>query len=343
MAQTKGPELVVLQSFQAPRPTTNPYIVMLYDALATTDGLKVLPFTWRTALFGHYHVFHAHWPEILVSGQSPLKKLVRQALMVVFLLRLQLGRVPVVRTQHNLYRPSGISLREHLLLQWFESITRYSILLNADTPVPVGTRAAVIPHGHYRGWYSPYPRSKKVKGQFSYFGLVRQYKNIGRLIDTFRQLPDAGLSLYVGGKPSSDELVNDLRTRAAGDPRITLDFRFLPDADLVTHVTEGEVVVLPYREMHNSGGVLAALSLDRPVLVPDNDVNRDLAAEVGTDWVRGYTGDLTPDDLLRALDASRQLSDPSPDLSAREWGECGRLHAAAYREAVLMRGRKCDD
>ena len=39
-------------------------------------------------------------------------------------------------------------------------------------------------------------------------------------------------------------------------------------------------MVLPYRQMHNSGAVLAALSLDRPVLVPATD-QRGLGAEVG--------------------------------------------------------------
>ena len=52
--------------------------------------------------------------------------------------------------------------------------------------------------------------------------------------------------------------------------------------------------MLPYRHMHNSGAALTALSLDRPVLVPETDVNRDLARETGPGWVVTFAGELRP-------------------------------------------------
>src|SRR3712207_8608213 len=45
---------------------------------------------------------------------------------------------------------------------------------------------------------------------------------------------------------------------------------------------------------------LLALSLGRAVLVPDNDVTRDLAAEVGERWVRRFSAPLTPELLVGA-------------------------------------------
>ena len=56
----------VLQSFPAPRPTTNPYIVMLARSLAATPGLAVRTFTWRTALAGRYDSARAE--AMLASG-----------------------------------------------------------------------------------------------------------------------------------------------------------------------------------------------------------------------------------------------------------------------------------
>ena len=64
-------------------------------------------------------------------------------------------------------------------------------------------------------------------------------------------------------------------------------------------VSESELVVLPYHQMHNSGSVLAALSLDRSVLVPDSEFNRSLAEEVGPGWVVTYDGDLTAESILQ--------------------------------------------
>src|SRR4051794_31037997 len=77
--------------------------------LQEMPGVEVQTFSWRRALRGGYSVFHVHWPEILVSGRSRSKKLVRQCLFVLFLLRLRLTRTPLVRTMHNLDLPDGIS------------------------------------------------------------------------------------------------------------------------------------------------------------------------------------------------------------------------------------------
>jgi hypothetical protein len=103
-------------------------------------------------------------------------------------------------------------------------------------------------------------------------------------------------------------------------------------------VNAAELVVLPYRFMHNSGTVLAALSLDRPVVVPDTPVNTDLAAEVGPGWIYTFTGDVTGEALVAALSAAREPRAASPDLSAREWDDAGQAHLAVYRAAMSRRG-----
>ena len=87
--------------------------------------------------------------------------------------------------------------------------------------------------------------------------------------------------MTVAGNPSTTELAAELVTAAGQDDRVQLRLHFLDDQELVTVATESSLVVLPYREMHNSGGALTALSLDRAALVPDNAVNRDLRDEVG--------------------------------------------------------------
>jgi hypothetical protein len=96
------------------------------------------------------------------------------------------------------------------------------------------------------------------------------------------------------------------------------------------------LVVLPYKAMHNSGALLLALSLDTPVLAPDNEVNRHLAEEVGDGWLHLFEGTLTIEDLERTLKAvAATPTRGRPDLSAREWPESAALHAAAFRAALL--------
>ena len=118
------------------------------------------------------------------------------------------------------------------------------------------------------------------------------------------------------------------------------DLRFLSETEFASAVTSSEGVVLPYRFMHNSGTVLAVLSLERPVLVPRTEVNESLAEEVGAGWIRMFDGELDAADLLAFLPAVRiaRQSD-APDLSARTWEAVGARHREAYRAAASFRQR----
>jgi beta-1,4-mannosyltransferase len=330
-------ELTVLQSFPNPRPTTNPYLVMLQQSLRSLPDVEVKNFSWRTALLGKYDVFHVHWPEILVDGRSPLKKIVRQALTLGLLLRLLIFRTPLVRTVHNVEMPQGISRRERLLLRLVDKATTLRIRLNNTTPIPAGEPFRTIPHGHYRDWFAPITPQNQVPGQIGYIGLIRRYKGVEELVRAFRgtsRMAD-DISLRLAGNPTSEALAESIRSAAHGDSRIHLDLRFISDEDLVGVITSSELVVLPYRFMHNSAGVLTSLSLGRPVLVPDNEVNRKLAEEVGPGWVFLFEGPLTSEHLTRTLEGLRTAGPRTdPNLNGREWGTAGLDHVVAYRQAM---------
>ena len=332
----------VLESFPAPRPTTNPYIVLLKECLDADERVDLTTFSWRAALTRRHDVFHAHWPEILVSGSTPAREVLRQVLFACFLVRLRLSRTAVVRTVHNVELPSGLSRRQIGLLALFDRLTTLSIRLNTSTDLGDRPHATIV-HGHYREWFARYPAGQPVPGRLAYVGLIRRYKAVPTLLHAFaatrRQRPE--LSLFVGGRPSSDDLASELRDLSTEDPRVQLRLAFLTDAEFVAAVTAAELVVLPYQDMHNSGGVLAALSLDRPVLVPDNEVNRALAAEVGQRWVHRYPVPLRPEDLLHTLVAlpSRNTDSDSlrPDLDQRDWSTTATRHLEVFRRASMIR------
>lgn len=328
----------VLESFTEPSPATNPYISQLRDSLAATPGLVVRCWSWRTALVGHFDVLHTHWTEALIERRGPASTIVRRVLFALVVLRLRLTRRPVVRTVHNLHLPEGLSWTERFLLRRVDALTAARVVLNDTTPVE-GQLSVLVPHGHYRTWFARYPAPEVVPGRLVFVGKVRRYKNVEGLLRAFSDLPsDAGHTLHVAGKPSSPQLTERLQALAAGDGRVVLRLGFVEDADFAREVGEAELVVLPYHEMHNSGSVLAALSLDRPVLVPDNEFNRALAAEVGEGWVLRFTGELDAADIQDALDRSRTVPrPPRPDLTARDWSTAGEAHRAAFTAAVAAR------
>lgn len=330
--------LVVLQSFQAPRPTTNPYIVMLARSIAAVPGVEVRCFSWRAALVGRYDVLHVHWPEVMLRGPGRLRTLRRRVLFAALLVRLGARGTPVVRTVHNLAPHDPPTRLEALLLRGLDRLTSAHVAINASTPARGRGDWAVIPHGHFRDWFAAYPIPATVPGRIANFGLIRPYKGVSALIRAYRAAvrTDPELTLSVAGNPSSDALAAELRALARGDEhRIDLLLTYVDDATLVDVIGAAELVALPYREMHNSGGVLTALSLDRPVLVPETEVNQLLAAEVGPGWVHLYRGELDASTLTGALAALRQ-SPPArlPDLSDRDWAAAGVRHVAVYRAAL---------
>ena len=330
--------LTVLESFREIRAETNPYIAQLAKALTATPGVNWDSFSWPRALFGHVDVYHVHWPEITMGGHNGVGRFARRTLTAAFYLRLLLTRTPVVRTWHNTERPSDLGKVDHWLLDVLDGLTTLRIRLNPATPMPLDAPHVTILHGHYREWYAPYARSPQIPGRVSYVGLVRRYKGVEDLIQAFSALP-GDVSLLIAGKPSTQDQADRVTRMASADARIQLRLAFLDDEEFVQSITGAQLLVLPYRHMHNSGAVLAALSLARPVLVPDNEVNRQLADEVGHAWVHRYQEDLGEADIASAL--RRTAADQAgqePDLSAREWEATGSQHLAGFVRAVEIRG-----
>lgn len=331
-----GAEVRVLQSFKQPGPQTNPYIAQLLESLSATDGVQVHCFSWRHAVMGGYDVFHAHWPESLIEQRGVVSTYGRRAIYAFVLLRLWMQGIPVVRTVHNLELPQGVSWFDRRLLLATERLTRVRIVLNEFTPVSSDSISVLIEHGHYRSWFAPYFRPDPVAGRVLFFGKIRRYKNVEGLVAAFRAMPEVvpAPNLHVVGDPSTPQLAESLRSIADGDERIQLRFGHISDTELVKEVGEASIVVLPYPEMHNSGSVLAALSMSRPVLVPDNEFNRALGDEVGVPWVFRYPGVLTSTHLRDVLEriSARNL-EGDPDLKQREWDTAGQRHLDAYRLA----------
>jgi len=331
---TDPPSIRVLETFGTPKVTTNPYIAQLHASLRATPGLTTLTFDYRTALLGKYDVVHAHWPELMVDGHKALGRAARRTLAALTVLRWLVTRTPVVRTLHNVERPQGISWFDHVVLSGIDRATTLDIALNDLTPARAGVPQVTIPHGHYRDWFAVREPSPSVAGRVGYVGLIRRYKGVEDLVEAFKEWDRAGVSLHVAGKPSSSEILDGLRAAAASDDRISIDARFLDEPDFVTAIRASELIVLPYRHMHNSGTALAALSLDRPVLVPENAVNRALAEECGPGWVHTFEGEISADDIERAWNDSR-MRGARPDLSRREWAAAGAHHRDAFERAVL--------
>lgn len=323
----------VLCTSPAPSNTRNPYVSLV--AQAVEPSVQTVYFTWRTALLGRYDIVHAHWPESLGRASSKYRQVAKQALALLFLARLRVARTPIVRTQHNLqpHEASRNWMDSHIAKS-FDRLTTFWIRLNEATPTPNESRTVTIPHGRYLKLQIPRP--ERTPRRALYFGFIREYKNVPRLVSLFSRIPDRGATLRVLGQPITHELESEIRARATGDPRVSLLLDAVPEEILQSEIQQSQLVVLPYSEMHNSGAVLLALSLNTPVLVPANPLNLALADEVGREWVLTYTGELTPTAISTALaTVDARPADLEPDLSGRDWKQIGDRTVTVYQRALV--------
>jgi len=194
--------------------------------------------------------------------------------------------------------------------------------------------STLVPLGDYRDWFGSAAPQDRVPGRLLYFGLVRPYKGVPDLLSAFAGVRDERVELHVLGRPSPAALREQVEQAAADDLRVTVRLQHVDDDELARGVQQAQLVVLPYRELHNSSALLLALSLARPVLVPHNSVTAALGDEVGPGWVHTYDGPLTSEVLQTALAATDQPPIAGPDLARRAWPELGRRHAEVYRRVL---------
>jgi beta-1,4-mannosyltransferase len=336
----------------------NPYNWQLSTSLQAA-GMEVCEFSRAEALRGGHDIWHLHWPDteaMFTGGDLPL--IVRRSIRLLLLLRLARTRgTRVVWTVHNL---RSHEQRFPRLERWFWRmfvreldgvifLSNYSLGAAIERFPPLARLPLfVVPHGHYRDSYPNKTTRAEARATLgidpearvlTFIGQVREYKNLPELIAGFRELQDRTLTLLVAGRCTSSRLEELLRTAAGGDPRIRFDLRLIPEDEVQQFLNAADLVVLPYRDVLNSGAALLALSFNRPVLAPEAGALPELKNRVGSAWVQMYRGDLTSEILGDALRWARGTPRPvQAPLEPYAWSEVTRATIAAYH--CVLAGRK---
>jgi glycosyltransferase involved in cell wall biosynthesis len=95
------------------------------------------------------------------------------------------------------------------------------------------------------------------------FGLMRPYKGIDLLLEAWEGID--GAELWIAGMPRMD--VAPLRAAAPASVRFVP--RFITDDELPGYFRRADLLVLPYREIDQSGVLFTALAFGKPLLLSD--------------------------------------------------------------------------
>jgi glycosyltransferase involved in cell wall biosynthesis len=179
---------------------------------------------------------------------------------------------PLVLTAHDVLPREGSGRRraaQRALYQRFDAVVAHSEHGRARLIGELGVdaeRVHVIPHGAFAHLAEqpdappPFATDKRV---VLFFGLMRPYKGIDVLLDAWRGIDDA--ELWIVGMPRMD--ISALRAKAP--PGVRFVPRFITDEQLPPYFRRADLVVLPYREIEQSGVLFTALAFGKPLLLSD--------------------------------------------------------------------------
>jgi glycosyltransferase involved in cell wall biosynthesis len=145
------------------------------------------------------------------------------------------------------------------------------------------------------------------------FGLMRPYKGIDLLLQAWRGIEQA--ELWVVGAPRMD--VSALIAGAPAGVRFVP--RFVGEDELVACFRRADLVVLPYREIDQSGVLFTALAFGKPLLLSDVGGFPEIAAT-------GASRTVPAGDVAALHGALRELLGDRAKLAAM--AECSRAAAA---------------
>jgi len=307
---------------------SNSFVEQFANALAG-PGFEVVDYHESLSSLKGCDVAFLHWPSEFLSDEGRRRSLHSLA-------RLALARahgVKFVWVAHNI-TPHDTESAHPLFVKAFFRLLNGIVYLSqssrelarANYPVGDHTIECVTVHGRYLpaapvvAFARPAP-SEAVR--LASYGHIRRYKNFEGLAEIVSGLGDIELSIF--GMPGNAELVREIEAIAAGCTNIAVEFPSQPfsDAELERRIDRCHGVVLPYRNILNSGAALHALSRSRPFLGPAMGSLPELREAVGEDWACLYDGNLNAAHVTAFADELRRPRAAHPDLSAYEWSRVG--------------------
>ncbi|MGN6584985.1 MAG: hypothetical protein ACTHJV_14905 [Rhizobiaceae bacterium] len=304
----------------------------LFSSHIDGETFERVGFEWEKLGRGVYDVVLFHWPTEFFrpeSRKATLKLLGR-------MLRDKLRRgTKFVWVAHNLEPHDGGGMRSALTARLFLGLLDGVILLSSHSrdelhrlhPASRRIPSLVTVHGRYMPLVAE-PKDAvpaERRNRLLFFGMVRAYKNVERLVAEAHKVNTTPFSLTITGVCFDAALKERIYAAAAGDPRITLDLRdsFVPDDELEQTIDAHDAVVLPYRNILNSGVALHALGRNKPILAPAIGSLPELQAMIGSDWVHLFEGEISTSTLEGFFADLERCTAPRPDLGAFDWQRVG--------------------
>lgn len=314
----------------------NPYQSLLYTEILS-ESVVVDDFTANNIFKKKYDIIHIHWPESNRLSKK-LKLALTYSFGFLFLISIaKLKGAKLVWTVHNLKpHENKWPTIQKLHFAIFTWMVNGLIVMNNYTITQVcnyyknlaGKPARIIKHGNYKRYYLNTVNKEDAKALLKieegtkvclFFGQLRAYKGLEELITVFQTIPDQNFLLLIVGsiRKSDGDYGEKLRNLITSDTVILKD-EFIKNNDIQLYMNAADVVILPYKNILNSGALLLALSFNKPVILPLSPSVEEFQQEYGDNWICTYKK-LEPDTITRFVNERKDDGAQILDMSDSDW------------------------
>ena len=199
-----------------------------HDEVREPDGggcprdVEVQFFSWRVRCGGEYDVLHVHWPELLLGPRRGASGSRSGRPCGSCWPGSAAGTSRLVRTVHNV-EPHELGLGRRAATARGDRPADRPV--HPAQPDDAGRSrrqggddpARPLPRSFRRS-----PRALRQQGRLLYFGIIRPYKGVERLIEVFTSAPRPGIDLRIVGNPRP-ELREAIENAVVAHPDLTPD------------------------------------------------------------------------------------------------------------------------
>jgi glycosyltransferase involved in cell wall biosynthesis len=270
-----------MRAFFHPYWPQNPYQPLLKASLKAC-GVEIEPLRVIKSRLPEHSILHLHW---LPSSRLSASGIFRMVQFIHHLRRQSRAGLRIVWTAHNLIPhesrfPVGDLWLAKRVASIADVIIAHSECARKQLIEALGInpkKVHVILHGNYIGHYKNnvgrqtslnYLNLPSNTKNFLFFGHIRPYKGLNRLLSSFSNANLTDCLLVIAGQPANPTLDAKLRATIRKHPNIRYFPGFIPDEQLQYFFNAADVVVFPYENILTSGAVVLAMSFGKACIAP---------------------------------------------------------------------------
>jgi beta-1,4-mannosyltransferase len=253
-----------------------------------TNGVSRLPILGAISTYGKPDLIHLHWTSPYLFHKDYLRSII---VSIRFISEIKIAKIlgiKIIWTAHNIinHEKKFLNLEticNKILIRVYDKIIVHGNYANNkivkyyNINKKSKNKINIIPHGNYINSYNnelsrEYSRKfLKIDDKYTvfiFFGLIRPYKDISYLIESFKNIKEKNAILLIVGKPKDRQTRKKLHEIGNFYNKIRIFPYFIPDDKIQLYMNAADVVVLPFQDILTSGSAMLAMSFGKALIVP---------------------------------------------------------------------------